>query len=165
MTRITVLTLALAAGITLAASPRRNIRPVQATRPATEHHNPQDTITGDTVHSLVTVDGYRKPLAAMVESVMVTNLSATDTLSGVTVEIDYRDNAGRQLQHRTVTLRATVPPTETRHVSFPAWDRQRMFYHADTPPARRTQRTTPFHTAITPTAVYLNRSGVDCPTK
>ncbi len=115
-----------------------------------------DTIAdADVIGAKVRVDDFRKATVSRVESVMLTNLTKTDTILGLEVDIDYRTEDGRQLNRRTVTLRATVPPGETRFVSFNSFDRQQLFYYRGTPPAKPTARTTPFDVTITPLRLII----------
>ena len=112
-----------------------------------------DTInSADELSGLVEIKNFKKAVASRVETVMITNRSASDTLRSVSVDIDYRTPEGEQLNRRAVTFKVDVPPGETRHASVPSWDRQQLFYHVDTPPVRKTQRTAPF----TVTLVFLN---------
>lgn len=115
-----------------------------------------DTVTGaDQIDSVVTLTKFQKAVASRVESVMITNRTSTDTIHAVTVDIDYRTPQGEQLNRRNVTFRVTVPPGQTRHASVNSWDRQQLFYHIDTPPARKTPRTAPFTVTITPVNLIL----------
>lgn len=115
-----------------------------------------DTVTDRAeIDRLVKLSGYKKVLASRVETLMITNQTAADTIRSVEVDIDYRSPDGAQLNRRTVTFTADIPPGETRHVSVASWDRQQIFYHIDTPPARRTQRATPFTVTLHPLRLIL----------
>ena len=115
-----------------------------------------DTITDRTViGTIVKISVYQKTVRSRVESMMLTNLTKTDTIKSLTVDLNYTSTDGQQLNRREVTVTVTVPPGETRHVSFTSWDRQQLFYYHATPPSRRTDRTRPFHIAITPLTLVL----------
>lgn len=117
-----------------------------------------DTISGaGDIAALASLGQYRKAAVSRVESVMITNLSACDTIHAMTVDIDYRDMAGRQLNRRTVELKANVPPGETRFVSFQSFDRQQLFYYHGTPPARPTARTTAFDVTLAPVRIVISK--------
>lgn len=118
--------------------------------------NHNDTINDvDIIAKKVRVDDFRKATVSRVESVMLTNLTSADTILSLEVDIDYRTENGRQLNRRTVTLKASVPPGQTRFVSFNSFDRQQLFYYRGTPPAKPTSRTTPFDVTITPLRLIL----------
>lgn len=143
---------------TTQSTKRRNIRGRNATTVSVQVTNPTDTLTDlDSISAIARLYGFQKTVASRVESVMISNLSETHTIVAVVVDIDYRTPAGEQLNRRTVTFHATVPPGETRHTSVPSWDRQQLFYFVETPPARPSQRTSPFNVSITPKQLVLNR--------
>ncbi len=136
-----------------AVHPARTV--AAATAPVT---NRVDTIVDtDAIGRMVRISGYKKTLASRVETLMLTNLSATDTIHAIDIDMDYHTLDGTQLNRRDVTFTIDIPPGETRHVSTPAWDRQQLFYHADTPPKRPTQRATPFTTNLRPHRLLLTR--------
>ena len=129
-------------------------RPVLTTTPTPI---PTDTITDITqINTILKISDYQKTVRSRVESMLLTNLSATDTIKAVTIDLNYTDAEGRQLNRRELTLTVTVPPGETRHASSTSWDRQQLFYYHLTPPARPTDRTRSFHVAITPIALILS---------
>lgn len=117
-----------------------------------------DTITGEkAIDSLVSLSGYKKTVMSRVETIMITNLSTTDTIRTVEVDIDYRTPEGRQLNRRQVVFDAVVPPGETRHASVTSWDRQQLFYYVATPPVKKTQRTSPFDVRLRILKVIVNK--------
>lgn len=115
-----------------------------------------DTLT-DTrdIDSCLMITDYQKTLRSRVESLMITNRTVADTIRHLVIDIDYHDTSGTQLNRREVSIDVTVPPGETRHVSFQAWDRQQLFYYHLTPPVRPTDRTRPFTVTITPLSLVL----------
>ena len=126
--------------------------------PATVHkvHYVTDTITdAKKIDQIIRITSFKKTVASRVETVMLTNLTTSDTIRSVSVDIDYRTCEGEQLNRRTVVFEADVPPGETRHASVTSWDRQQLFYHTDTPPNRPSQRTTPFTVTLTPLSLIL----------
>lgn len=147
----------LATAAVTAQSTRRKVK--AGGKPAVAAtQTPVDTLSNaDSIALVARISDYKKTVASRVETFLVTNRSATDTIRGLELDIDYRSVDGAQLNRRTVTVRVTVPPLQTRHVSINAWDRQQLFYHVDTPPARKTQRTTPFTVTITPLHLFVKR--------
>ena len=87
---------------------------------------PADTVTAG-IEKTVTVSGYEKPLRASKETVLVTN----------------RDSV------RTVTVYPLVEPGETRLVTFPTWDVNRLFYYHFNQP-RTNSQATPYTVSIIP---------------
>lgn len=119
---------------------------------------PTDTITDiEVIKTMARVGDYRKATVSRVESVMLTNLSKSDTIRAMDIDIDYRKIDGQQINRRTVTLKSTIPPGETRFVSFSSFDRQQLFYYHGTPPARPTERTTPFDVTIEPINLIISQ--------
>lgn len=90
----------------------------------------------------VQLSGYDKPLRTNRETILVTN-STPRTVGGLSVTIKYMDMQGRQLHERTDTLRADVPPGETRMLRLATWDTQHSYYyHRGQQP--RTANVTPY---------------------
>lgn len=134
---------------------RKNVRgqKLEIASPVEECKNViSDSVAMD---SMVRLHSYRKPVESTVESVMISNEGSQDTIRAVTVDIDYRTPGGEQLHRRSVTFRAVVPPGETRHATTQSWDRQRLFYHLSTPPAKPSQRSAPFAVTIKLVSVEL----------
>lgn len=161
MRKLIILALAAAVVVTAAAqSTRRKVKPgtTPAQVTATTAYVTADTLTNAAdILRLVQADGYKKAVASRVESLMLTNRSQVDTLRSYSVDIDYRDESGRQINRRIVTVRTAVPPGQTRYVSFYSWDRQQLFYYKDTPPARKTQRTAWFTVTLTPVSAVFHK--------
>lgn len=109
------------------------------------------TTTADSVtprQGDVAIAGYSKPLNSTKESFFVTNHTA-DTITSLSVRIDYSDMTGRQL-HSVVSrdLPCMIPPGETRIILKPSWDKQHIyFYHLGKQP--RTAGVTPYQVKIT----------------
>ncbi|MDE5607554.1 MAG: hypothetical protein K2I64_01320 [Muribaculaceae bacterium] len=122
--------------------------PIEASgRSASEQTVPCDTITSG-LDYIIAMAGYDKPLTAARETLHLTNLSATDTITSVTLEITYLDRQNRQLHKRQVALNVMLPPGETTLAGFPTWDSQRSFYYILSVKPRR--QATPYSVAITP---------------
>lgn len=158
---LAALALAITAGIAAQSTKRKGVKAVDH-NPTVIEANRQterfDTISDiGVINATVAVTDFSKTVASRVESMMISNHSAVDTVRAVTVDIDYKTTGGRQLNRRTVTFKAVVPPGETRHASVQSWDRQQLFYHTATPPARPTERTTAFNTTITPLRIIVAR--------
>lgn len=86
--------------------------------PAT--HNPD---------SITRLSGYDKPISASRETLHISNLTDTLTITGIDFAIRYLDRKGRELHRRTVSLHHTVDPRHTELATFPTWDIQRSFYY------------------------------------
>ena len=118
-----------------------------------------DTISDiSIINNTIEISDFKKTVVSRVETVMITNLSDSDTIKAVTTDINYLTPGGKQLNRRTVTFVTDIPPMQTRHTSVPSWDKQQLFYHEATPPARKTQRTSPFKVAIIPEKIILSRT-------
>lgn len=161
--------LIVAAGFTAAAQSTRRSRikpvkdvPATAVSPVTAPVTAADTITDrGVIEGIAKWSDYKKAVASRVESILVTNLSATDTIKALHLDIDYRTPKGKQLNRRNIVVKVTVPPGQTRHASFDSWDRQQLFYHISTPPVRNTRRTSAFTVNITPTLLVLTKPDAD----
>ena len=105
-----------------------------------------DTITAG-LDNIVRLSGYDKPISASRETLHATNLSDSLTITGMTLEISYLDNAGRELHRRTVMLHNTIHSATTELVSFPTWDLQRSFYYRLSVAPRR--QATPYDVKVT----------------
>lgn len=115
---------------------------------------PVDTITAG-LGSLISMAGYDKPLSASRETLHLTNLSATDTITSITLDITYLDRKNRQLHRREVTVNDLLAPGETSLISFPTWDTQRSFYYILSVKPRR--QATPYSVIIKPLAATITR--------
>ena len=144
---------------------RSKIKPTKSAAHTEVAVSVRDTVTNqDSIARLINMTGFKKPVASRVETIMLTNLSDSDTIHAVEVDIDYRTPDGQQLNRREVIFSVIIPPGETRHTSALSWDRQQLFYYIGTPPNKKTQRTTPFDIKITPLRLIRsmpkNNSGV-----
>ena len=88
----------------------------------------------------ITLSGYSKTRNASKESILATN-SGKETVSGITLEIEYLSTDGRQITRRKVTIPCNIPPGETRKLDFSTWDRQYVFYYHKSPAPHRAQAT------------------------
>ena len=89
------------------------------------------TTVADTIEPTekdVTLSGYDKPLKSGYETVFVTN-HLERSLQSVKLNIQYRDQKGRQLHQVERWISCSIPPGETRMVTFSSWDRQQSFYY------------------------------------
>lgn len=115
---------------------RRNLKPLPETT---------DVVRGDTVFtakdsSMVSFSGYEKTLRTSRENFFVTNHSS-DSLTSLTLEIEYLDMSGRQLDKRPVTIHIDLPPGQTRRADIKSWDRQNVMYYYRSPQPRAKQAT------------------------
>jgi hypothetical protein len=84
----------------------------------------------------ISFSGYDKPQSSTTESFFITN--HTDrVLTGVTLYIDYRDKADRQLHKQFLKLSCEIPPGETRQATLKSWDTQRSFYYEKSAASKR----------------------------
>lgn len=119
----------------------------------------RDTVTdANSIAKTVRCENYQKVQYAAYESLSLTNLSACDTIFSVTVDIDYSDMAGNQLNRRDAVFEVVIPPGQTRHSTIPAWDKQRIFYYKDNPPVRGSQRSKPFTVKLVPVSIITNKT-------
>lgn len=109
---------------------------------------PADTVTVG-IETSVTLSGYEKPLRASKETILVTNADTVRTLDELTFIIEYKTTAGRMLHKRTVTVYPLTEPGETRLVTFPTWDINRLFYYHLNQP-RTNSQATPYTVSIIP---------------
>lgn len=117
---------------------RRNLR---SRKPAKTEVQKPDTIAADS--SSFTVFGYEKTLRSTSESFFVTN-TTTDTITAITGVIEYIGMDGRQLHKRDFHVPVSFPPGETRQISLPSWDRQKVWYYHLSPVPRSGTRATPY---------------------
>ncbi len=147
MKRLSLLLLCVVTLLTAAAQTtrRRNLRPRRIA--PTEAHRP-DTITADSASFLVF--GYEKTLRSSAESFFITN-HTSDTVTTLIGQIEYLTTAGRQIHRRPFTSPVDLPPGQTRQITLPAWDKQKVWYYHLSPTPRTGTRATPFtiHLSIT----------------
>lgn len=82
----------------------------------------------DSVASAVRLSGYDKTMTSSTEGIFVLNLTG-DTISALTIHIDYKDMKGRSMHQRDLRLEDMIPPGESRREDFTSWDRQKIFYY------------------------------------
>ncbi len=89
------------------------------------------TITSVThnLDSIVKLSGYDKPISASRETLHISNLTDSLTITCINFDIRYLDRQGRELHRRTVDLHHTIGPHHTELATFPTWDIQRSFYY------------------------------------
>ncbi len=94
--------------------------------------------------STLIFSGYDKPNSASRETFFVTNqMPDSATVLELNVTLSYFDMQGRMLHRAAHSVKAVIPPGQTRNVSVPAWDRNHAFhYYKSNPPSRRPS--TPF---------------------
>lgn len=84
----------------------------------------------------VAVVGYDKPMRASRETFFVVNRTGR-RIDGVNVTFAYYDLTGRMLHSVTVDVKCDIPAGETRQLSVPTWDIQRLYYYRASPAPRR----------------------------
>lgn len=98
------------------------------------------------------VAGFEKTLAATRESMFVTNLTARP-VEALGLRITYTDMAGAMLHTAVHDVEACIPPGETRMVSVPSFDRQKVFYYHLSPAPARARAATPFQVTVAVTYI------------
>lgn len=100
--------------------------------------------------------GFDKTVESAYESLFLSN-NSNDTLTSISLNIRYSMPDGRALTASDHTIDCTIPPHETRQISFPSWDKQKSFYYKNSRhPARR--QATPFTVNIKVTGISLKNS-------
>ncbi|MDE7410995.1 MAG: hypothetical protein K2M94_03050 [Paramuribaculum sp.] len=87
-----------------------------------------DTVWTESDNVSIRISGYDKPLRSTSESMFISN-NTTDTLTAVGLNLNYYDSKKRQLHSRTVSIKCTIPPSQTRQANIQSWDRQHSFYY------------------------------------
>lgn len=72
--------------------------------------------------------GYDKNVGSSKETFHVVNDSHQD-ITGITIELIYKDMQGRMLHSRKLTLKCYIPKEETRKIDISSWDTQKSFYY------------------------------------
>ncbi|MBP5560759.1 MAG: hypothetical protein J6X70_03025 [Muribaculaceae bacterium] len=89
----------------------------------------------------VTLRGFAKRASDTKETFFVTN-NTEHAISHVCLLLRYRTLDDEMLHERTVTVTVGAAPGETRMVSVPSFDKQRLFYYYNGPRPRKSA--TPF---------------------
>ncbi len=115
------------------------------------------TLTTDSVTTsgFVRISGYEKTLRSRTESFYAANLSADSTITSLTVDIEYRDIAGRQLHRRRVAISVDLPPGQRRLLTFPSWDKQFVMYYRLSAPVRSKAQATAYDVVIIPVSAKI----------
>lgn len=154
MKPLVILLIILATATSAAAqrTSRQRLRPdvpaAAATPPA-----PMPTavaMSGDSV--AVSLAGYDKPLRSARESFHAVNADTLDIV-GMTLTFTYMDTSGRMLHRCSRHIDADIPAGETRMVTVPSWDRQKVFYYINSAPARSAG--TPYDVTIDIDSVFV----------
>ncbi len=127
---------------------------VTATTRQTAVTGAYDTIT-ERADTAVSLAGYDKPLRSRNETLFVTN-HTTDTITAITIRINYMDMRKRQLHSAERTVRTTIPPKSTRQISMRSWDRQQSFYYIRSAKPR-SGVATPYDVSCTPVSIVVSR--------
>lgn len=109
--------------------------------------------SGDVDQQSVTLRGYTKRASDSRESFLITN-NTGGRMSHVRLRFRYSSLSGELLNERKVTVEVNLRPGETRLVSVPSWDKQRMFYYHAGPKPRK---------AATPYQISFALDGYDIP--
>lgn len=137
----------------LFASAQRTTRKSLKTKATTEkvmqkgHAAPRDTIFNADDSLAIKISGYEKMLRSRRESLFISNNSEIP-VNGIALEITYLDMSDRQLHSREVARDCDIPPSETRMIDFPAWDKQQVWYYYLSEPPRTRFQATPFKVKI-----------------
>jgi len=97
--------------------------------------------------------GYDKPANANRETFLATNLSLSDTVCNMEVEIEYSTMDHRQLHKRKVMISCMIPPGETRMLEIRTWDRQNSYRYYRSREGR--SAAVPYTVSISPLRCWL----------
>ena len=84
--------------------------------------------TGFILTESIRFTGYDKNVGSSKETFHVVNGSHQD-LTGMTIELTYKDMQGRMLHSRKLTVKCEIPKEETRKIDISSWDTQKSFYY------------------------------------
>lgn len=87
-----------------------------------------DAESGEVSQESVSLRGYTKRASDSRETFLITN-NTTGRMSHVRLRFRYSTLGGEVLHERVVTVEVNLKAGETRLVSVPSWDKQRMFYY------------------------------------
>lgn len=103
------------------------------------------------ISDIVRLSGYDKPATASRETLHLTNLSDSLTITSIKLHLQYLDTQGRELHQREIEIYQPISPGHTELISFPTWDIQRSFHYIRSPKPRR--QSTPYDIRCTPMQV------------
>lgn len=148
-----VMTAVAAKALAIDNTTRRKLKVDPAKAHLVDTRPSADTLTSPLLLDSISLSGFDKPLRSKRETLFVSNGTATD-ISGIVVDCDYSDLAGRQLHRRQVTVRCDIPAGQTRQISFRSWDCQEAFHYRLSAKPRRADGT-PFDVRCTVVAVII----------
>lgn len=121
----------------------------------------EDTLVASAggLHGIIELSGYDKPVSASRETMHVTNLTDSLTVTGFSFEIVYLDRKDRELHRRAVTVNDHVGPRLTVMTSFPSWDIQRSFYYILSVKPRR--QATPYDIRCNIKQIFIKKESYD----
>lgn len=97
---------------------------------------PVDSLELISLVSMIQFSGFDKAASSSKESFLVTNNSDRH-ISGLEIELTYRDMSDRMLHKRLQTLTLEIPPSETRMATIKAFDAQKSLYYFRSNPPRK----------------------------
>lgn len=100
----------------------------------------------------VVYSGYDKPLTSDKETLFITNNTDRE-LTAISFYIKYFDANDRQIHKAFHSLDVSIPPGETRMVSFRSWDVQNSFRYKNSRDSRRDSYT--YTIELDPVSIYL----------
>lgn len=129
----------------VAQTTTRPLRSKHSTKKALQKPATIDSITADSAS--FRLFGYDKTLRASTESFFATNLTG-DTVIQLSGTIEYLTLGKVQLHRRNFSYPITIPPGQTRHITLPAWDKQKVWYYYLSPRPRMATQATPYDIRI-----------------
>lgn len=101
----------------------------------------------------VIVSGYDKPTRSTCESAFFTN-NTPHHIEAIILTVNYTDMSGRKLHNLQTTISGTISPNDTRHLSWPSWDKQQSFHYYL---SRKVKRgvTTPYQVTCTVDSIKI----------
>lgn len=139
---------------------RKNLHPApseSAARAKSEAGSAQQALTPVVAPSqqLFAVKGYDKPLRSRRETFFATNNADGEaTVKRIAFTITYYDSAKRMLHSRSESVGCDIPPSETRQISIPSWDKQQSFYYVRSTIPAKAEQATPYDITITVDTIF-----------
>lgn len=147
MKKLSVLTLILIAATAVYAerTTRRNLKPAKTDTEISLTPAYDTVATPDA--SVISVNGYDKPLRSRRETFFATN-NSTESIARIAFSIRYFDSKQRLLHQTVHNVPADIPAGETRQINIPSWDTQFNFYYLRSAIPQRAQQATPYDVRI-----------------
>lgn len=151
-----ILLLACSTAVFAERTTRRNLKPAVTGDEISQSVTAYDTVATPDA-SVISVNGYDKPLRSRRETFFATNNSTAD-IERIAFSIRYFDSKQRLLHQTVHNVRAAIPAGETRQINIPSWDTQFNFYYLRSAIPQRAQQATPYDVRISVDTLFFNTS-------